>query len=540
MQRHASLGELVNISLDYHIKQDALSVLTKLSLTEQNRASYQFLVENIQTMSLSSMIDKNDVFLFRFFLEFLSTLPNARAAINEHISCVTTGDTLLTYAVRQNRPQMVEILLLSGLVDANQPTKDLDTALILAVSSKKTSIADKLRLVSILSQFNNIDPNIYDAKQKTALMYAVKQSPELVLGLGLIRGIDPNKVDRRGYCAFRIAINVRNEAAALAVLHVPGFNYHAENDIGETPLFHAANVNSVPLVRAILRAVVLQYQAGGNLPKIINNQGKFIYDYILHNRYGLTEQSIEILDLLTKDLHALPLKMFYKILKVTAAKREKIADSPSALLDRIIAYHHRIFIQSDFDFYACDQSGMSLMGLATKRKNAYLRSLMAQRSERKSLFEDMASDISVESDIENQQMLALAVRLDLELKATPNLPLVSSVINLIRIQSGNGKPLLPLVVGKLSDSVAKPNIIKAHREVVGRYPKRSAGCYPGHFSRQVSVPARTPLASQLVDNERLPTSQDKNDSLKMLYQVARDEEHQSEVSLPVSKRRHSK
>ncbi len=84
------------------------------------------------------------------------------------------------------------------------------------------------------------------------VMAAEMNDPRVVAEL-LHKGVDPNLTDARGRTALFTAVREGSQRALEALLAAPGLNVNAVNANGETPLMIAAIRGSLPAVKALVK-----------------------------------------------------------------------------------------------------------------------------------------------------------------------------------------------------------------------------------------------------------------------------------------------
>ena len=185
-------------------------------------------------------------------------LPFAKLLLNDYDADVNQVDnqgmSALTIAIQLVPTQPVDIdiirLLLKCQADPNnqQANRRIPPPLHIALSTGAS-----LEIFDTLIKFK-ADPDLRDPNGNTVLHYATGcRSKEIVERLLAISGLEKNPKGMLGITPLHLAATFDSfEIAALLLKHKADVN--AEDDVCETPLFHAAFANAEQVARLLLRS----------------------------------------------------------------------------------------------------------------------------------------------------------------------------------------------------------------------------------------------------------------------------------------------
>ena len=188
----------------------------------------------------------------------LTILEDGTVNINE---LDDSKGTVLHYAVKAGRTDIVrELTMVKGL-DVNIQDTDGGTALHIAAGSGHTDI------VLVLLQVEGLDVNIQDREGRTALYWAARSGhTDTVQALCTVGGLDVNIQDREGCTALYYAARGGHTDIVQALLEVEGVDVNIQNKEGWTALHCVAYEGRTDIVQALL-------EVGGLDVNIQNKEG---------------------------------------------------------------------------------------------------------------------------------------------------------------------------------------------------------------------------------------------------------------------------
>lgn len=171
------------------------------------------------------------------------------------IASSATGYSAATYVVTNGQVEYLYLMILAGM-DVNTQDKDGDTLLHYAVRSRKVN------MVTMLLE-NGAIPDLYNHKKETAL-YLCNQNAQYFTLL-LDAAMDVNLQNAQGETVLHQAVRWKTIEALWALLQ-KGIDLNLKNEKGETALYLAAERHSLPIVKILLGQVGIAVHAIGAKP----------------------------------------------------------------------------------------------------------------------------------------------------------------------------------------------------------------------------------------------------------------------------------